>query len=129
MQQNAAVPAPTPRISKPAAADAKRKQRFGAQTSYLEDPWGRVVNASSRESWEDVPCVFVPAPTCPSCGSTEYERSKTTGSLSTGGKVKRVRCRECDERYKIVIELPETGIEENELPKMPEVYYWNRREE
>jgi hypothetical protein len=118
----------TPPVSKPAAADAKRKQRFGALHPTLPSRGGHVMSSSPRMSWDDVPCVFVQAPTCPACGSPEYKRSKTVGQLDTGGKVKKVFCLECDEPYKIVISLPETGVEEIEDSKI-DAYYWNRHEE
>jgi transcriptional regulator NrdR family protein len=52
--------------------------------------------------------VFVTLPTCPTCGSTKYKRSKSE-STGEGSSLKKVGCRECGTRYKIVLELPETG--------------------
>lgn len=62
-----------------------------------------------KPSWSDAPLVFVQKPTCPLCGSVDYQRIRTEDN-GDGSTTKKVKCRSCDARFKIVYELlPETG--------------------
>lgn len=64
-----------------------------------------------REAWADAPVVFVDVPRCPLCGATGYDKVRTEAN-GDGTATKKVRCRGCARRYKIVGELPETGSAE-----------------
>lgn len=61
-----------------------------------------------RINWADAPLVYVAIPTCPSCGSPRYKRVRTE-SGGDGSATKKVICGSCEQKYKIVLELPETG--------------------
>jgi hypothetical protein len=64
--------------------------------------------SAQRTDWSAVPMVFVEAVTCPRCGSTRYE---TTRSLDNGddSRTKLARCRGCRQPFKVVSEIPESG--------------------
>ena len=56
-------------------------------------------------SWLDAPVVFVTAAACPFCGAT---RPATIRSAANGdGSTTRLStCRNCSQRFKVVVELP-----------------------
>lgn len=66
--------------------------------------------SSKREriDWADVPFVFVLLPTCPACGSPDYEKVRTE-SNGDGSVTRKAICRACGEPYKICVELPDSG--------------------
>ena len=63
---------------------------------------------SRRREWDNLPMVFVAAPACPYCQSPRPEvvKSLTNGDDST---TRRCVCRECSQRFIIVVELPDLG--------------------
>lgn len=66
-----------------------------------------------NESWSTAPLVFVIRPACPVCGSTDYVRTRTDDN-GDGSATKKVICKGCGGRYKIILESPETGKAELE---------------
>jgi hypothetical protein len=66
-----------------------------------------------RESWADAPMVVITLPGCPWCGAVKpiLVRSEDNGD---GSVTRKVICRQCSGRFKIVVELPEIGNEENQ---------------
>jgi hypothetical protein len=60
------------------------------------------------EPWSHAPCVFVHAPACPSCGSLDLLtiRSEQNGDGST---TRKTICRRCSKKFKVVVELPDSG--------------------
>lgn len=60
------------------------------------------------EPWAETPWVFVRRPTCPTCGCPDYVRIRTERGDETSVTRKAV-CRRCSQRYRILVELPETG--------------------
>jgi hypothetical protein len=58
--------------------------------------------------WESAPFVFVPKALCPFCLFDGYIRTRTEAG-GDGSVTKKVVCKKCSKRYKIVVELPEPG--------------------
>ncbi len=67
-----------------------------------------MANAAVRESWAAAPMVFVAVPTCPFCGGLAYKRVRTE-SGGDGSSTKKVICASCTRKFKIVLELPDSG--------------------
>jgi hypothetical protein len=65
-----------------------------------------------RTDWTVAPIVFVTLPVCPSCGSPAYRRTRTETN-GDGSATRKVVCRECSEPYKISVEMPDTGNDED----------------
>jgi hypothetical protein len=67
---------------------------------------------SRRINWADCPLVVVTAPACP-CGSLEYttQRSEANGDGTT---TRKAICRECGHPFKIAIELPYFGNQDDQ---------------
>jgi hypothetical protein len=65
------------------------------------------------ETWQDAPLVFITAAACPACGAGKplIVRSEANGDGST---TRKAICRRCSERFKIVVELPEFGSDEDD---------------
>jgi hypothetical protein len=65
--------------------------------------------------WQDCPIVFVTLPACPYCGTTGFitVRSEANGD---GSVTRKSVCRRCSERFKLVIELPNSGNHDFDLP-------------
>ena len=70
--------------------------------------------AHRRTDWSKAPVVSVTVPTCPTCGSRQYRRTRTDAN-GDGSATRKVICRECSAPYKIAIELPETGNDESAI--------------
>lgn len=62
----------------------------------------------SDSPWANVAYVFVTAPACTSCGSTDLLtiRSEANGD---GSVTRKTVCRVCSTRFKVVVELPSCG--------------------
>lgn len=58
--------------------------------------------------WASAPMVFVQIPTCPGCGSTKHNRIRSEAA-GDGSVTRKVVCTDCSTRFKIVLELPDTG--------------------
>jgi hypothetical protein len=68
-----------------------------------------VSNAGRQDDcWANAPPVFITLPSCPHCGAVGYKRVRTEQN-GDGSSTKKVRCSTCTLKYKIVMELPETG--------------------
>lgn len=70
--------------------------------------------AHRRTDWSKAPVVSVTVPTCPSCGSRQYHRTRTDAN-GDGSATRKVICREYSVLYKIAIELPDTGFDETAI--------------
>jgi hypothetical protein len=60
------------------------------------------------ETWDTAPMIFVVRPACPACGRLDYRRVRTEDN-GDGSATRKVICKGCSAKYKIVVELPETG--------------------
>ena len=68
-----------------------------------------MAGTANKPEWEDVPFVTVFKPCCPHCRSEDYHRLKTLDN-GDDSATKRVECRRCSRRYRIVSEpLPVSG--------------------
>jgi hypothetical protein len=61
-----------------------------------------------RKSWANVPRVFITLPGCPFCGAVRPILTKSDDN-GDGSVTRKVICRQCSGRFKIVVELPEIG--------------------
>lgn len=63
------------------------------------------------ESWFDAPCVVIVAPACPYCSARRpvIVRSEANGDGTT---TRKAVCRRCSRKFKIVVELPDSGNRE-----------------
>ena len=52
--------------------------------------------------------IVIPIALCPHCGGDDHERVRTCDN-GDGTTTRRVLCRNCGERFKILLELPEAG--------------------
>jgi uncharacterized Zn finger protein len=65
------------------------------------------------ETWEHAELVFIPAAACPACGNRGHDIVRS--ERQQYGTVRKVKCRGCGERFKIIVEtspLPETGSDD-----------------
>jgi len=60
------------------------------------------------DSWADAPLTFVVAPHCPRCLALRpvIVRSEANGD---GSVTRKAVCRRCSKKFKIVVELPDSG--------------------
>jgi len=62
------------------------------------------------KSWADADYCYIEIPTCrdPDCRSPEYMRVRSEAA-GDGSRIKKVVCTKCGEKYKILLELPDSG--------------------
>lgn len=58
--------------------------------------------------WDDARCVHVTAGHCPHCHCLKYVRVRSEAN-GDGTVTRKCVCERCSRRFKLVIELPETG--------------------